>query len=93
VKRLAFLAAAVFASCAFAGSAAASGNPFGVSVVRFAPGTSPARMRATVNAAGGTVSLSYDASAEPGSYNTVASLSSDVTPGITQAVQGLKVTP
>jgi subtilisin family serine protease len=43
--------------------------------------------------AGGTVSFSYDASAGPGSYNTVASLSSDVTPGITQVVQGLTVTP
>jgi hypothetical protein len=40
------------------------------------------------------VSFTYDASAEtPGSYNTVASLSSDVTAGLTQVVQGLTVTP
>jgi hypothetical protein len=44
--------------------------------------------------AGGTVTFTYDASAEtPGSYNSVASLTSDVTPGITQVVQGLTVTP
>jgi hypothetical protein len=44
--------------------------------------------------AGGTVTFTYDASADtPGSYNSVASLSSDVTPGITQVVQGLTVTP
>jgi hypothetical protein len=39
------------------------------------------------------VSFTYDASADPGSYNTVASLSSDVTAGLTQVVQGLTVTP
>ena len=44
--------------------------------------------------AGGTVSFTYDASADtPGSYSSVASLTSDVTPGITQVVQGLTVTP
>jgi subtilisin family serine protease len=44
--------------------------------------------------AGGTVTFTYDASADtPGSYNSVASLSSDVTPGITQVVQRLTVTP
>jgi subtilisin family serine protease len=55
VKRLTFLAAATFAACAFAGSAGAAVNPFGVSVVRFAHGTSPAQMRAAVSSAGGTV--------------------------------------
>jgi hypothetical protein len=44
--------------------------------------------------AGGAVSFTYDASAgEPGSYNSVAGLTSDVTPGLTQVVQGLTVTP
>jgi subtilisin family serine protease len=37
------------------GYARASGNPFGVTVVRFAHGTSPAAMRAAVTTAGGTV--------------------------------------
>lgn len=35
--------------------ARASGNPFGVTVVRFTHGTSPAAMRAAVDTAGGTV--------------------------------------
>jgi hypothetical protein len=40
------------------------------------------------------VTFTYDASADtPGSYNSVASVTSDVTPGITQVVQGLTVTP
>ena len=43
--------------------------------------------------AGGTVSFTYDASAGPGSYDTAASMTSSVTPGITQVVQGLTVTP
>jgi len=37
------------------GSASAAGNPFGITVVRFADGTSPAQMRAAVTAAGGVV--------------------------------------
>jgi subtilisin family serine protease len=55
VKRLALLLAAVVAACAFAGSAFAAGNPFGVTVVRFSPQTTPAQMRQAVNAAGGVV--------------------------------------
>jgi subtilisin family serine protease len=55
VKRLTLLVAAVAAVCAFAGSAAAAGNPFGVQVVRFSPETTPAQMRAAVAAAGGVV--------------------------------------
>jgi lantibiotic leader peptide-processing serine protease len=54
VKRLTLLV--VFAvACVFAGSASAAGNPFGVTVVRFAPQTTPAQMRAQVTAAGGVV--------------------------------------
>src|SRR5262245_24093917 len=34
---------------------AGNGNPWGVTVVRFVPGTSPGDMRAAVRAAGGTV--------------------------------------
>ena len=55
VKRLTLLAAAFTITCAFAGSAAAAGNPFGVTVVRFTPQTTPAQMRAQVAAAGGVV--------------------------------------
>jgi subtilisin family serine protease len=55
VKRPSLLIAAFAIACAFAGSASAAGNPFGVTVVRFTPQTTPAQMRATVNAAGGTV--------------------------------------
>jgi subtilisin family serine protease len=55
VKRPSLLLAAIFAACAFAASASAAGNPFGVTMVRFAPGTTPAQMRATVAAAGGVV--------------------------------------
>jgi subtilisin family serine protease len=51
------------------------------------------KVNTTGPTAGGTVSFTYDASADPGSYNTVASLSSDVTAGLTQVVQGLTVTP
>jgi subtilisin family serine protease len=40
---------------AFAGSASSGGNPFGVTLVRFSPGTSPAEMRSTVTSAGGIV--------------------------------------
>jgi len=40
------------------------------------------------------VTFTYDASADtPGSYNTVASMTSNVTPGIAQVVQTLTVTP
>jgi hypothetical protein len=43
---------------------------------------------------GGSVTFTYDASADtPGSYNTVASMTSNVTPGIAQVVQTLTVTP
>ena len=55
VKRLALLLAAVLAACAFAGSASAAGNPFGVTVVRFSSQTTPAQMRQAVDAAGGVV--------------------------------------
>jgi lantibiotic leader peptide-processing serine protease len=54
VKRPGLLLAAVIGALAFAGSASAS-NPFGVTVVRFLPGTSPAQMRSAVSAAGGAV--------------------------------------
>jgi subtilisin family serine protease len=55
VKRLTLLLAVFAVASAFAGSAAAAGNPFGVTVVRFAPQTTPAQMRAQVFAAGGVV--------------------------------------
>ena len=55
VKRLALLLAAGIAACAFAGAASAAGNPFGVTVVRFSPETTPAQMRTAVTAAGGVV--------------------------------------
>jgi subtilisin family serine protease len=55
VKRLTLLIVAVVAACTFVGEASASGNPFGVSVVRFSPGTTPAQMRAAVTAADGVV--------------------------------------
>jgi subtilisin family serine protease len=54
VKRPGFLLAAFVAALALAGSASA-GNPFGVGLVRFAPGTTPAQMRAAVTSAGGVV--------------------------------------
>jgi hypothetical protein len=44
--------------------------------------------------AGGSVSIPYDATAAiPGGYTSVASMTSDKTPGITQVVSGLTVTP
>jgi subtilisin family serine protease len=44
--------------------------------------------------AGGTVTVPYDASAAiPGGYTSVASMTSNQTPGITQVVSGLTVTP
>jgi subtilisin family serine protease len=55
VKRLTFFLAAFAVACVFAGSASAAGNPFGVTVVRFSPQTTPAQMRAAVTAAGGVV--------------------------------------
>jgi subtilisin family serine protease len=54
VKRLTFLLAAIAAACVLAGPASA-GNPFGVTVVRFSPQTTPAQMRSTVTAAAGVV--------------------------------------
>ena len=54
VKRPSLLLAAFVGALVFAGSAAAS-NPFGITVVRFAPGTPPAQMRAAVSSAGGVV--------------------------------------
>jgi subtilisin family serine protease len=54
VKRPGLLLAAVFGALAFAGSASAS-NPFGITVVRFVPGTPPAQMRSAVSSAGGVV--------------------------------------
>jgi subtilisin family serine protease len=55
VKRPSLLLAACVVACAFAGSASAAGNPFGVTVVRFSSQTSPAQMRSSVAAAGGVV--------------------------------------
>jgi hypothetical protein len=52
VKRLTLLLAAFAVACAFAGAASAGGNPFGVTVVRYTPQTSPAQMHAAVTAAG-----------------------------------------
>src|SRR3954467_13627138 len=49
------LLATLAAALAVTGSATAAGNPFGVTVVRFAPGTTSAQMRAAVTASGGTV--------------------------------------
>jgi subtilisin family serine protease len=49
------LLAAFTAALAITGSASAAGNPWGVTVVRFSPGTTPAQMRATVTASGGVV--------------------------------------
>ncbi|MFL5921654.1 MAG: S8 family serine peptidase [Gaiellaceae bacterium] len=55
MKRRTFLLAVFAAACVFSGSASAAGNPFGVTVVRFAPATTPAQMRAAVSVAGGVV--------------------------------------
>ena len=49
------LLATFAAALAITGSASAAGNPWGVTVVRFSPGTTPAQMRATVTASGGVV--------------------------------------
>ena len=49
------LLAAFAAAFALAGTATAAGNPFGVTVVRFSPGSTPVQMRAAVTAAGGVV--------------------------------------
>ena len=49
------LLATFAAALALTGSATAGGNPFGVTVVRFAHGTTPAQMRAAVTASGGVV--------------------------------------
>src|SRR4029079_864138 len=49
------LLATFAAALAITGSATAAGNPFGVTVVRFSPGSPPAQMRAAVTAAGGVV--------------------------------------
>ena len=49
------LLAAFAAALALTGSATAAGNPFGVTVVRFAHGTTPAQMRSAVTASGGVV--------------------------------------
>jgi lantibiotic leader peptide-processing serine protease len=54
VKRPCLLLAAVVGALVLSGSAAAS-NPFGITVVRFAPGTTPAQMRSAVSSAGGAV--------------------------------------
>jgi subtilisin family serine protease len=43
---------------------------------------------------GGSVSFGYDATADtPGSYDSTASMTSNLTPGVTQALQTLTVTP
>jgi lantibiotic leader peptide-processing serine protease len=55
VKRPSFLLAAFAAALAFAGSATAAGNPFNLTVVRFAHGTTPAQMRSAVSSADGVV--------------------------------------
>jgi subtilisin family serine protease len=55
VKRRTFLLAVLAAACVCTGSASAAGNPFGVTVVRFSPATTPAQMRAAVSSAGGVV--------------------------------------
>src|SRR3954468_17015333 len=49
------LLATLAAALAITGSATAAGNPFGVTVVRFSPGSTPAQMRSAVTAAGGVV--------------------------------------
>ena len=55
MKRPSLLLATFAAALAITGSASAAGNPFGVTVVRFTPGTSPAQMRQVVTAAGAKV--------------------------------------
>jgi hypothetical protein len=52
------------------------------------------RVNTTGPAAGGTASVSYDASSKKaGTYDTTASMTSSVTPGIAQVVVTLTVTP
>jgi lantibiotic leader peptide-processing serine protease len=55
VMRPTLLLATFAAALALTGSATAAGNPFGVTVVRFTPQTTPAQMRAAVTSAGGVV--------------------------------------
>ena len=55
VKRPSLLLAAFAAALAISGSATAAGNPFNLTVVRFAHGTTPAQMRSAVSSAGGVV--------------------------------------
>jgi subtilisin family serine protease len=56
VKRLVLLSACAAAFLAVSpGYARAGSNPFGVTIVRFAAGTTPGQMRAAVTAAGGDV--------------------------------------
>jgi subtilisin family serine protease len=56
VKRLVLLLLCAAACLAVAPSYAQAGsNPFGVTIVRFAPGTTPSQMQASVAAAGGQV--------------------------------------
>jgi hypothetical protein len=49
------LLATFAAALALTGTASAAGNPFGISVVRFTHGTTPAQMRSAVSSAGGVV--------------------------------------
>jgi subtilisin family serine protease len=55
VKRPTLILATLVAALAITGSASAAGNPWGVTVVRFSAGTTPAQMRAAVTASGGVV--------------------------------------
>jgi lantibiotic leader peptide-processing serine protease len=55
VKRPTLFLATLAVALALTGSATAAGNPFGVTVVRFSPDTTPAQMRAAVTSAGGVV--------------------------------------
>lgn len=55
MKRPTLLLAAFVAALALTGSSSAAGNPFGLTVVRFSPQTTPAQMRAAVASAGGVV--------------------------------------
>jgi subtilisin family serine protease len=56
VKRLLLVSACVAAFLAAVPAYARAGsNPFGVTIVRFAPGTTPSQMQASVSAAGGQV--------------------------------------
>lgn len=55
MKRLTLPLAVFAVACAFAGAGSAAGNPFGVTIVRFTPQTTPEQMHAQVVAAGGIV--------------------------------------